>query len=117
IHPVAELTLEQFQDTIDKNLTSQFLVTRAFLPALRKSGQARIISITSGLAHYYMKGFGGYSAGKAAVEALMKVVAEEEKENGIELHLFDPQNVISESNPDGEKDPMELMGEVLELIK
>lgn len=114
---IGEMTFDQWNQVIDKNLTSQFLMTQAFLPALRKSGHGKIISITSTMAHYFMKDFGAYSASKAGVEALMKTVAEEEKAHGIEVHLFDPQNVISEANPQGEKDPMEVVGSLLELVR
>lgn len=112
-----EMTEDQWRLVMDTNLTSQFLVTKAFLPELRKSEAGKIISVTSGMAHFFMKGFGAYSASKAAVEALMKTVAEEEKDHGVEVHFFDPENVISEGNPDGEKDPAELMGKFLDLVK
>ena len=115
--PISEMTLKQWNQVIDKNLTSQFLVTKAFLPALRDNGSGKIISVTSGMAHFFMKEFGAYSAGKAGMESLMKVVEEEEKEHGIEVHLFDPENVISESNPEGEKDAMEVVGGVMGMIK
>ena len=114
---VEEITLADWRLVMDTNLTTQFLVTKAFLPDLRKSKNAKIISVTSGMAHFYLRGFGAYSASKSGVEALMKTVAEEEKENGIEVHLFDPQNVISEGNPGGEKDPMEVMDGLLALVK
>ena len=114
---VEEITLADWRLVMDTNLTTQFLVTKAFLPDLRKSKNAKIISVTSGMAHFYLRGFGAYSASKSGVEALMKTVAEEEKENGIEVHLFDPQNVISEGNPNGEKDPMEVMDGLLALLK
>ena len=114
---VEEITLADWHLVMDTNLTTQFLVTKAFLPDLRKSKNAKIISVTSGMAHFYLRGFGAYSASKSGVEALMKTVAEEEKENGIEVHLFDPQNVISEGNPGGEKDPMEVMDGLLALLK
>lgn len=114
---IEEMELDKWKLVMDTNLTSQFLVTKAFLPELRKSNNGKIISVTSGMAHFFMKGFGAYSASKAGVEALMKTVAEEEKEHGIEVHLFDPENVVSEGNPQGEKDPMEMMGEIREIIK
>lgn len=112
-----EMTLDNWKLVMDVNLTSQFLVTKAFLPDLRKSADGKIIAVTSGMAHFFMKDFGAYSASKAAVEAFIKTVGEEEKEHGIEVHLFDPQNVISEGNPQGEKDPMEVMGDVINMIK
>lgn len=114
---VEDMSLDQWRSVMDTNLTSQFLVTKAFLPELRKSNGGKIISVTSGMAHFFMKGFAAYSASKAAVEALIKTVAEEEKDNGIEVHLFDPENVISEGNPQGEKDPLEVMEKLLPLIR
>lgn len=113
---VEEMTVANWNLVMDTNLTTQFLVTKAFLPELRKS-KGKIISVTSGMAHFYMKGFGAYSASKAAVEALMKTIAEEEKEHGIEVHLFDPQNVVSEGNPEGEKDPMEVAVQIIDMVK
>lgn len=114
---IEELTLDEWKLILDTNLTSQFLVTRAFLPELRKSNNGKIISITSAMANYFMKGYGAYSASKAGVEALMKTVVDEEKENGIEVHLFDPGNVISEGNPDGGQNPMEVMDQFISLLK
>lgn len=114
---IGEMTLDQWKQVMDKNLTSQFLMAKAFLPALRESGHGKIISVTSAMAHYFVKGFGAYSASKAGVESLMKTIAEEEKENGIEVHIFDPQNVISEANPQGEKDPMEVVGPLVNIVK
>lgn len=115
--PISEMTLDQWKQVLDKNLTSQFLMTKAFLPALRESGHGKIISVTSGMAHFFMTGFGAYSASKAGVEALMKTIEVEEKGHGVEVHLFDPQNVISEANPQGEKDPMEVVGALIEMVK
>lgn len=114
---IADLSLEKWNLMMDTNLTSQFLVTKAFLPELRKNKNGQIISVTSGMAHFFMNGFGPYSASKAGVEAFNKTVAEEEKEHGIDVQLFDPENVISEGNPEGEKDPMEMMDKFIKLLK
>lgn len=114
---IGEMSLEGFNSVIATNLTSQFLVTNAFLPTLRKSKDAKIISVTSLMANYYVAEYGAYSASKAGMDALMKTVAEEEKENGVEVHLFDPHNIISEGNPTGEKDPMEVMDGIIEIVK
>lgn len=114
---IADLSLEDWILMMNTNLTSQFLVTKAFLPELRKNNNGQIISVTSGMAHFFMNGFGPYSASKAGVEAFIKTVAEEEKKHGIDVKLFDPENVVSEGNPDGEKDPMEMMDKFVDLLK
>lgn len=115
--PVSEMELSEFKEMIDTNLTSQFLVTKAFLPELRQSKNGKIISITSQMSNYFIEGYGPYSASKAGVEALMKTVAEEEKQHGIEVHLFDPGNVLSEGNPQGAQDPMEVIDQLIGMAK
>jgi len=114
---IEEMSLEHWQQVMDKNLTSAFLTTKAFLPTLRKSKKGTIISITSMAAHNYFPGMGAYSVSKAALESFMKVLGEEEKEYGIKTHLFDPENVISEANPQGGQDPMKIMDKIVELVK
>lgn len=114
---IEEMNLDQWQQVMDKNLTSAFLATQAFLPALRKSNKGKIISVTSGVVHNYIPGMGAYSVSKAALESFVKVLGEEEKDNGISTHLFDPGNVVSEANPHGEQDPMEIMDKIVALIQ
>lgn len=113
--PIHEVTLDQWQSMFELNLTTQLLATKHFLPLLRESNHGKIISVTSGVVHFFMEGYGPYSASKAAVEALMKTVAVEEKDNNIQVNLFDPLNAISEGNPAGEHDPLELVGVLVDL--
>ncbi|GAB4073716.1 SDR family oxidoreductase [Barrientosiimonas marina] len=115
--PIDDLTLDQWQQVIDKNATSQFLVTKYMLPALRKRERGAIIAVTSGLAHFYMKGFGAYSAGKAAAEGLIQTVAEEEKANGLQVELLDPGSVATDVNPHGENDPMDVAAGLVDMIR
>lgn len=112
---IDEMNLEQWHQVMDKNLTSAFITTQAFLPALRKSKTGTIISITSMVTHKYFEGLGAYAVSKVALEAFMKIIEEEESE--IKIHLFDPGSVTSEANPQGGKDPMEIMDEIVALVK
>lgn len=115
IAPSSEMTLEQWQGMLDLNATSQFLTTKYALPLLRESENAKLISVTSGIVNFFMEGMGAYSAGKGAAEALMKTVAVEEEKNNIQVNMFDPLNFISEGNPDGAHDPMDLVGVLVDL--
>lgn len=112
---VGDLSVEDWQKMLDINATTQFVMTKACLPLLRESGNGKIISVTSSIVHFFMEGLGAYSAGKAASEVLMKTLAVEEKENGVQVNLFDPINVASEGNPQGAHDPMEIAKGVVEL--
>lgn len=113
--PTTELTLEQWQSMFDLNATSQFLVTKQFLPMLRENGNGKLISVTSGMVNFFMEGMGAYSASKGAAEALMRTVAVEEKDNNVQVNMFDPLNAVSEGNPHGEHDPIDLVGVLIEL--
>jgi len=59
---------------------------------------------------------GAYSASKGAAEALMKTVAAEEKDNGVQVNLFDPLNAKSEGNPEGQYEPSEIVGVIVDLV-
>lgn len=103
---VDQLSTEDFQKMLSINAMTQLSMTKACLPLLRESEDGKLISITSTMVNYFVEGMGAYSATKAAAEALMKTVAVEEKENGVQVNLFDPINVASEGNPQGEHDPL-----------
>lgn len=111
----SELSLDDWQDMFEKNATTQFLATKEALPLLRKSEAGKIISVTSGMVNFFMEGMGAYSASKAANEALIKTIAVEEEENNVQVNMFDPLNAISEGNPDGEHDPIDLVGVLVDL--
>lgn len=112
---VEDMTLEQWQDMFDLNATTQFLATKQFLPMLRESKHGKLISVTSGMVNFFMEGMGAYSASKAAAEKLMNTVAVEEEKNNVQVNMFDPLNAVSEGNPDGEHEPMDIVGVLVDL--
>lgn len=75
--PVAETGLEAWADVIDGNLTSTFLACRAALPLLRHGEGAAIVTTSSGLALKPTPGYGPYSASKAAILSLTRLIAQE----------------------------------------
>ena len=110
-----DMTLQQWQSMFDINATTQFLATKQFLPMLRESKNGKLISVTSGMVNFFMEGMGAYSASKAAAEKLMKTVAVEEEKNNVQVNMFDPLNAKSEGNPDGELEPMDIVGVLVDL--
>lgn len=112
---VSDLSAADWEKMLNVNATSQLVMTKACLPMLRESDNGKIISVTSGMVNYFMEGMGAYSATKAAAEALMKTVAVEEKDNGVQVTLFDPINVVSEGNPQGEHAAMDVAKTVADL--
>lgn len=110
-----DMTVEQWQGMFDLNATTQFLSAKHFLPMLRESDHGKFISVTSGMVNFYMEGMSAYSAMKAAAEMFIRTVAEEEKETGVQVNMYDPLNAISEGNPDGAHDPMDIVDVLVDL--
>jgi NAD(P)-dependent dehydrogenase (short-subunit alcohol dehydrogenase family) len=65
-------------------------MSRAALPALRRSGRGSIINISSTGAVYGRKGMGAYDTTKAGVLAFTRTLAFEEAEHGIRVNSVCP---------------------------
>src|SRR5699024_10433187 len=94
---------------IDLNATTQFLSAKHFLPTLREREHGKFISVTSCMVNFYMEGMSAYSAMKAAAEMFIRTVAVEEKDRGVQVNVYDPRNAISEGNPDGTHEPIDII--------
>ncbi len=75
--PIAELDVAEWQRVVDGNLGSAYLLNRAAVPRLLRSGGGSVVNVASGLATRVLPGFGPYSASKAGLIALTKAVAVE----------------------------------------
>ena len=75
--PVAALASARWDATMDVNLRGAFLVSQAALPELAKSTRGAMVHIASGLAVHVERGLAAYSASKAGLIALVKVMAKE----------------------------------------
>lgn len=84
-NPVSETPLDDWQQTIDLNLTSPFLCIQAVLPHLRARGGGTIVNVASIAARSPFPGWGAYSATKAGIVALSKALAAEERDNHIRV--------------------------------
>ena len=78
--PVIELAPEEFDACVGLNLKSVYYTCRAAVPVMREHGKGSIINISSSAARAGeppRKGFGMYSAAKAAVISLTRAMAPE----------------------------------------
>jgi len=105
--PFAELTLADWQATMDANLTSTFLCTQAVLPGMiaRRSGKIINVSSVSGLKPIAEQS--AYCAAKHGVNGLTKTLALELKQYGIGVHAICPGGVVTrlaeDAMPDRDK--------------
>ncbi|MET4575942.1 SDR family NAD(P)-dependent oxidoreductase [Ottowia thiooxydans] len=75
--PLAEVALSAWNELMEVNLTSAYLLAGGLLPLLRKSDQAAIVTVASSLAYQVMPGMGAYAASKGALVSLTKALAME----------------------------------------
>jgi 3-oxoacyl-[acyl-carrier protein] reductase len=88
--PLVEMSLEQWQETIDVDLTGTFLACRAVAPHMVARGEGRIINIASQLGIKGGRGLTHYSAAKAGVIGLTKALALELAEHGVLVNAIAP---------------------------
>lgn len=72
--PIQHHDVDLWYKVMQINLNAPFLMTRALLPLLIKTGDARIVFTTDNKTQAY---WGAYGASKAAVDGLMKILADE----------------------------------------
>jgi len=88
--PASEMTLETWQQTIDVDLTSVFLLNRAVLPGMLARGDGRIINVASQLGLKGGTGLAHYAAAKAGVIAMTKSIALEVSSRGVLVNAIAP---------------------------
>ena len=97
-----EITESDWDEVLDVNLKSVFLVTQAFLPGMRKRRWGRIINISSGAAQ--TGGIVGlhYTASKAGIEGLTRAYASRLVKEGITVNAVAPALIKTDMIQDAE---------------
>jgi len=97
--PLAESDFDVWQRMITINLTTAYLVTRAFLPLIR-AGQGSIVYFASesALPGAKIASTAAYAAAKSAVVALMRAVAQSERNNGVRANALAPSSIRTAAN-------------------
>lgn len=75
--PLAYYQPAQFNELLQVNLVSAFLLTQKLMPALEKADDASIVFTSSGVGRHARAYWGAYSVSKFGVEALMGIWADE----------------------------------------
>ncbi len=73
--PFLEVTYEEWSRVLRTNLDGVFLCTRAAFPAMRDRGYGRIVNIASDVVYLGIPDFAQYTAAKAGVIGLTRVLA------------------------------------------
>jgi NAD(P)-dependent dehydrogenase (short-subunit alcohol dehydrogenase family) len=82
--------LNRFSEVLAVNVVAPLRLIQLLLPQMRERGNGVIINVSSDAAVNAYPGWGGYSASKAALEQLSRVLATELEDSGVRLYTVDP---------------------------
>lgn len=93
---IGETTEEEFDKIVKADLYGPYFCIRQVLPIMREQKSGSIISISSSITLMYPVSGGPYAVAKSGVEAMMRVMAKEERENNIRINAVAPGLVETE---------------------
>jgi gluconate 5-dehydrogenase len=106
--PMAQLTIDQWDELMAVNLTAPFLLGQAFGPHMAERGWGRIINVTSQQADRAFGNSGGYGPAKSGVAALTRSQSEAWAACGVCCNAICPGFVITPLTAEVSADPVRL---------
>lgn len=95
---LVDFSLAEWQSVMDTNLTSVFLMCRAFVPQMKGTGYGRILNMASIMSHVSLPQRTAYSASKAAILGMTRALALELAGEGITVNGISPGPFGTEMN-------------------
>ena len=95
---ITEFTLDEWNSVMNTNLTSVFLMCRAFVPHMKGHGYGRILNMTSIMSWVSLPGRAAYSSSKTALLGLTRALALELAADAITVNGISPGPFATEMN-------------------
>lgn len=95
--PVLGYGDDEFDDAVRANLRPQFLVLKHAGAAALRAGGGSIVAVSSTVADFPMPFNAGYSVGKAGVDQLVRIAADELGEHGVRVNGVRPGLTATDS--------------------
>ncbi|PON39987.1 Short-chain dehydrogenase/reductase [Parasponia andersonii] len=93
---ISTTSIEDFDRIFSVNARGAFLCLKEGANRLKRGGGGRIILLSTSMVAALKPGFGAYTASKAAVETMIKIVAKELKGTGITANCVAPGPIATE---------------------
>lgn len=95
---VTDFTLAEWRTVLDTNLTSVFLMCRAFVPLMKGHGYGRILNMTSIMSHVALAQRTAYCASKSGLLGFTRALALELVPDAITVNGISPGPFATEMN-------------------
>lgn len=90
VSPLAHVKAKDWAQAMDVNVSANWRLLRTLDPVLRAADAARVVFVTSGLAHQLRPFYGPYAVSKAALETLANTYALETEKTPVTVAMFSP---------------------------
>lgn len=100
VKPFLDYTIEDWDEMMDNNAKSAFLVTRAVLPKMLERGYGSIINTSSTAISVCSKMESAYIASKAAMHQLARAIAVEFRDTGVRCNTICPNFIRTKHGND-----------------
>lgn len=99
-----ETAPETWEQMLQLNLASGFVVTRAVLPGMLERGRGQLVFVSSRGGSVPMAGAAAYGASKAGLDLLVRTLAEETQGRGVNVNAVAPSTIDTPANRRGRPD-------------
>lgn len=103
--PIEDMSLDEWHEIIEVNLTGAFMMSRVFIPGMKEKNWGRIINMTSIMSHVSLPYRTGYSTTKAGLLGFTKALALELAPHNITVNGISPGPFATEMNRPLIEDP------------
>jgi 3-oxoacyl-[acyl-carrier protein] reductase len=110
-----ESNWEAYQDVVFGELAGVYHPARVLAPLMVERKRGNLIAVSSQIARRTPSGSGAHAAGKASVEALMKVLASELGPHGIRVNVVAPGLTETDATTEALRDRFQQMSATLPL--
>ncbi|WP_423811307.1 YciK family oxidoreductase [Pseudidiomarina gelatinasegens] len=90
LSPFEHIDHDSWNDIMQVNVTAQFMMTQALMPALKKAPHASIVFTSSGVGRQGKAFWGPYAVSKFATEGLAQVMADEYDGTNVRVNVINP---------------------------